>query len=86
MSETRANRKSRTGEVVKTGADKTIVVAIRDRVRHRLVTLRDGREYRLEISVGPDLSRYFEGKVRLRSDHPDLPLKEIPFRGWTKRR
>ena len=36
MSETRANRKSRTGEVVKTGADKTIVVAIRDRVQHPL--------------------------------------------------
>ena len=36
MSETRANRKSRTGEVVKAGADKTIVVAIRDRVRHPL--------------------------------------------------
>ena len=32
----RANRKSRTGEVVTTGADKTIVVAIRQRVRHPL--------------------------------------------------
>ena len=36
MSETRANRKSRTGEVVKAGADKTIVVAIRHRMRHPL--------------------------------------------------
>jgi small subunit ribosomal protein S17 len=36
MSESRSNRKSRTGEVVKSGADKTIVVAIRDRVRHPL--------------------------------------------------
>ena len=32
----RAHRKTRTGEVVKTGADKTIVVAIRSRVRHPL--------------------------------------------------
>ena len=31
---TRANRKTRTGEVVKAGADKTIVVAIRNRVKH----------------------------------------------------
>ena len=33
---TRNHRKSRTGEVVKTGGDKTIVVAIRDRVKHPL--------------------------------------------------
>jgi small subunit ribosomal protein S17 len=31
---TRGHRKSRTGEVVKNGANKTIVVAIRRRVRH----------------------------------------------------
>ena len=30
----RAHRKTRTGEVVKAGADKTIVVAIRTRVKH----------------------------------------------------
>jgi small subunit ribosomal protein S17 len=30
----RSNRKTRTGEVVKAGADKTIVLAIRNRVRH----------------------------------------------------
>ncbi|MHC4821857.1 MAG: 30S ribosomal protein S17 [Planctomycetota bacterium] len=34
--ETRHNRKTRTGEVVKAGADKTVVVAIRRRVPHAL--------------------------------------------------
>ncbi|MBZ0268405.1 30S ribosomal protein S17 [bacterium] len=33
---TRGIRKTRTGEVVKNGADKTIVVAIRSRVKHPL--------------------------------------------------
>jgi small subunit ribosomal protein S17 len=32
----RGNRKVRTGEVVKSGADKTVVVAIRRRVQHPL--------------------------------------------------
>lgn len=32
----RGHRKVRTGEVVKAGADKTVVVAIRRRVRHSL--------------------------------------------------
>ena len=32
----RANRKTRTGEVVTAGADKTIVIAIRNRVKHPL--------------------------------------------------
>ncbi|NNE44058.1 MAG: 30S ribosomal protein S17 [Gemmatimonadetes bacterium] len=31
---TRAHRKTRTGEVVKTGGDKTVVVAIKRRVAH----------------------------------------------------
>lgn len=34
--ESRGNRKVRTGEVVKTGGDKTVVVAIRRRVPHPL--------------------------------------------------
>ena len=34
MSETRAERKTRVGEVVKNAADKTIVIAIRRRVPH----------------------------------------------------
>jgi small subunit ribosomal protein S17 len=33
---TRGNRKTRTGEVVKAAMDKTVVVAIRTRVRHPL--------------------------------------------------
>jgi small subunit ribosomal protein S17 len=32
--ESRAKRKVRTGEVVKTGAQKTVIVAIRSRVKH----------------------------------------------------
>ena len=34
--ETRTKRKTRTGEVVTAGADKTIVLALRRRVKHRL--------------------------------------------------
>lgn len=36
MEQTRGIRKTRTGEVVSNGADKTIVVAIRSRVKHPL--------------------------------------------------
>jgi small subunit ribosomal protein S17 len=36
MAEERGTRKTRTGEVVSAGADKTIVVAIRRRVKHPL--------------------------------------------------
>ena len=36
MNEARGTRKSRTGEVVSAGGDKTIVVAIRRRVKHPL--------------------------------------------------
>jgi small subunit ribosomal protein S17 len=36
MEEARGHRKTRTGEVVSTGADKTVVVAIRRRVTHPL--------------------------------------------------
>ncbi len=36
METTRGNRKTRTGEVVSTAPNKTVVIAVKDRVRHPL--------------------------------------------------
>ncbi|MFO0982058.1 MAG: DUF1573 domain-containing protein [Planctomycetota bacterium] len=57
-----------------------------DHVKQELVTLDDGLKYRLKITMLPGLdARYFRGIVRLTSDHPDLPTKDVTFQGWMKK-
>ncbi|MEW6747139.1 MAG: secretin N-terminal domain-containing protein [Planctomycetota bacterium] len=51
-----------------------------------LLTLQEGFCYRIVLAVEPGLARpFFRGVLRIEADHPDLPVKEIPFRGWVRR-
>ena len=46
-------------------------------------TKTEGQEYIVKISTKPSLDvRYFKGWLVLKSDHPDLLEKRIPFQGW----
>jgi hypothetical protein len=54
-----------------------------DHVKQELVTLEDGMKYRLKVTITPGIdARYFRGILRLTSEHPDLPTKDIAFGGW----
>jgi hypothetical protein len=45
-----------------------------------------GQEYIVRITAKPSLSaHYFKGWLVLKSDHPDLLEKRIPFQGWVTR-
>ncbi|MEW6741434.1 MAG: DUF1573 domain-containing protein [Planctomycetota bacterium] len=51
-----------------------------------LLTLEEGSRYRIVLAVEPGLARpFFRGVLRIEADHPDLPVKEILFRGWVRR-
>ncbi|MEW6747900.1 MAG: secretin N-terminal domain-containing protein [Planctomycetota bacterium] len=55
-------------------------------VRATLLTVEEGLRYRIVLAVEPELGRaFFRGVLRIEAAHPDLPVKELPFRGWVKR-
>ncbi len=52
-------------------------------VSYKLHTLEAGSRFKLFVDVAPGIEvRFFRGTVVLLSSHPDLPRKEIPFKGW----
>ncbi|MBI4880290.1 MAG: DUF1573 domain-containing protein [Planctomycetes bacterium] len=52
-----------------------------------VVTLEAGVHYRIDVSALPSAGvRYLRGSLRILSDHPDQPVKEIPFQGWLEGR
>jgi hypothetical protein len=49
-------------------------------VKHDLITLEDGVRYRLKVTILPGIDRpYFRGTLRLYSDHPDVPTKDVAY-------
>gem|GEM_PF-3294121 len=49
----------------------------------RLRTVEAGRRFKLFLDVSEEMrSRFFRGKIVLLSKHPEVPRKEIPFKGW----
>ncbi len=54
--------------------------------QHEVEEVKPGVEYNIHVSIAKDIDvRFFNGKVRVESDHPDVPLKLIDFRGWVDR-
>ncbi len=52
-----------------------------------VVTLEAGVHYRIDVSALPSANvRFLRGSLRILSDHPDQPVKEIPFQGWLEGR
>jgi hypothetical protein len=53
---------------------------------YELKEIEKGVRYDLTVSVSKDIeARFFNGKIRIESDHPDVPLKLVDFRGWVDR-
>ncbi|MFH0945172.1 MAG: DUF1573 domain-containing protein [Planctomycetota bacterium] len=54
-----------------------------EQLHAELITLREGQEYRVDVTWNVVAGTRLGGsKLRLHSDHPDLPLKEIMIQGW----
>lgn len=54
--------------------------------QHELVEVEAGKKYILRLTASTELeARYFSGKVKIESNHPDVPEKFIDFRGWIRK-
>ena len=54
-----------------------------DPFSYELTEVEKGKKYIVRLTVSKDItSRYFSGKLRITSQHPDIPVKLIDFRGW----
>ncbi|MFG0317961.1 MAG: DUF1573 domain-containing protein [Planctomycetota bacterium JB042] len=54
-----------------------------DLVETEVETLEDGRRYRVLVTCAPTGDvRNVRGTLRIRTDHPDQPVKELPFQAW----
>ena len=53
---------------------------------YELVEVQEGVSYVLRLRASKDIEdRYFNGRVRITSQHPDVPVKLLDFRGWMDR-
>ena len=45
-----------------------------------------GTSYVVRLTVPPELAKasFFQGEVMITADHPELPVKRVPYRGWYK--
>ncbi len=55
-----------------------------DAFRVELVEVQKGMKYVVKVTAPKALSKskFFQGDVVITSDHPDLPVKKVHFRGW----
>jgi hypothetical protein len=55
-----------------------------DAFKAELVEVEKGVKYLVKVTAPKTLakSRFFRGDVVITADHPDLPVKKVPFRGW----
>lgn len=51
-----------------------------------LVEVEKGMKYVVKVTAPAKLGKasYFTGSLVLNADHPDLPVRKVPFRGWYK--
>ena len=57
----------------------------KEQFQAELVTLQEGQHYRVDLTwtpVLPGSGRLPVSFLRLYSNHPDLPLKELQIQGW----
>ncbi len=58
----------------------------KDKIEAKLETVKEGAEYKITLTTAPDLdARFFRGILRIQSDSPEMPMKELHFHGWVKK-
>ncbi len=58
----------------------------KDLLKMELETLDEGNHYKIHLTTDPTLdARFFRGKLIVKSNYQDMPMKEIHFHGWIKK-